>query len=365
MQVCTFPGVVDGAAGGSSSLGRIPPPTDSLCFRIREGPLARYRWIFCMKPRSSLQAFQRRLDRVPGAWVVVAPIGVVFRVLESAIYASALASRLGVKKLSARSIDFLPPKRERKILFILGRGPTRTEIVKKYGRVIAEHFSIGINDSNYLDFTPTAESREEAPVDWFLGETWPTANPVELSDDDQTGPNIVPKGREGIAILQKASVSQNEDWSMPPVKASDRIWIYSSIGNMTTRKEVLAWNVKISIKLLRLFPSFPVLFGSQASVVRMLSFGLKFGFQEMVLVGVDLKGSSPTPDNTGEESWIHKTAVESESQPITVQETIRLFARATESSTRISVGHRDSLLASFLPVFPWQQHLEDLLSRDS
>lgn len=307
----------------------------------------------------------RVLIRSPQLDVPLTRIALTFRFAESNRFAHRSARKLGFRALDLSTLDFLPPLEERKVLFVLGKGPSRAQIIQEHREEITAGYSVGINDFEFVDFEPNAESRESETREETLrrisgGEDWPTrplrSNKIEGADP----PHLVPRGwRRNTWILQKATVAGRGDAITPAIAQARRrlVRIYSSVGLLTSDAEKVGRNFRFFGETLGKKTTPAVLFGSEASVLRMVNLGVIAGFEKIVLVGIDLRGQLPQVADSprGENHWVHKTARKQSPHSIPVQEALRGIVSISDG-VEFFVGHRDSLLAEWLPVYPWKSN---------
>ncbi len=310
--------------------------------------------------RSFFGFWFRVLIRLPQLEVLLTRIALTFRIAESNRFAHRSARKLGFEALDISTPGFLPPLEERKVLFILGKGPSRAQIIHKHREEITAGYSVGINDFEYVDFEPNAESREEGSLRLLgkLKQDWPVS---PLGSNNLLGagnPPLVPGGqRRNTWILQKVNVSDRRDAFMAPIEPAHRglVFIYSSVGLLTSDPDKVGRNFRFFVEKLGKKNTPAVLFGSQASVLRMVNLGVIAGFEKIVLVGVDLRGQLPQVADSprGENHWVHRTARNQSPHSIPVQEALRGIVSVSDG-VEFFVGHRDSLLAKWLPVYPWK-----------
>lgn len=307
--------------------------------------------------RDFLRWFVRVLIHIPQLDGPLTRVALAFRIAESNRYAHFSAKKLGFEAMDTKSLSFFPLAEEREKLFILGKGPTRAEIIKRHGKEIALHYSIGINDYSYEDFEPNAESREEPFPGSVQFEHWPVSPPGGQLMAGSSIPGLTAgEWRQNTWILQKVSVAERRNGFLRPVSEARRglVRIYSAISFMANDSKKVGRNFGIVMEKLKNGRKLAVLVGSESSVVRMVCLGLLGGFQKIVLVGVDLQGVTSAVGNPsgGERHWIHQTASKQGPNHIPVQEILRSIAGEVDYA-EIFVGHGDSLLAEFLPVYPW------------
>lgn len=304
---------------------------------------------------SLLRSFFSRCLQVatglPQLEVPLTRVAFALRVAESNCCAQLSAKKLGFAALDINSLSFFPPAEERKTLFILGKGPTRAKIINRYGKEISSSYSIGINDHNFFDFEPNAESREP---DDFGAEDWPTSPPGANGSTKISGmSSTFEEWRMNTWILQKISVADDRGVSVKPVVEArrDLVRIYASVSFMANSPNKLGRNLRIATERIKGTRRPAVLLGSEASVVRMVYLGALAGFQKIVLVGIDLQRKSSA--GGGQKSWTHVTARDRGPRSFSVQQILRSIIGELEG-VELFVGHKDSLLADFLPVYPWE-----------
>lgn len=305
--------------------------------------------------RDFLGWFVKVLTHIPQLGGPLTRVALAFRIAESNRYAHRSAKKLGFEAMDTKSLSFLPLAEERETLFILGKGPTRAEIIKRHGKEIALHYSIGINDYSYEDFEPNAESRDEG-ID-VVQLPWPESPQGGEPAARASTPGLTVGGwRQNTWILQKVSVAERQNRFVRPVSEARRglVRMYSAVSFMAIDSQKVGRNFGIGMETLKNGRKSAVLLGSEASVVRMVCLGLLAGFRNIVLVGVDLQGVTSAVGNHsgGERHWIHETALKQGPNHIPVQEILRSIAGEVDYA-ELFVGHRDSLLAEFLPVYPW------------
>ncbi len=149
------------------------------------------------------------------------------------------------------------------------------------------------------------------------------------------------------------------DAIMPAIAQARRrlVRIYSSVGLLTSDAEKVGRNFRFFVDKFRKTNAPAVLFGSEASVLRMVNLGVIAGFEKIVLVGIDLRGPLPQVGDSprAENNWVHRTAEKHSPRSIPVQEALRDIV-STSGGVEFFVGHRDSLLAEWLPVYPWKSN---------
>lgn len=219
-------------------------------------------------------------------------------------------------------------------LFILGTGASRSQLSEKNIRQINAFSSVGINDSLWLDIIPTIELRER-PFKMLGG----TKKLLE-----QNAERI--KAETRILV----HISGHDSRTLPSWREEEKelCLLYSSTNPMTTSHsaagEVFCRSAAHPLAFRK-----SVVSGAQASLLRALWIGVNSGFEEIILVGIDLRGHTGTsgPD-------LHPTAVQQNSLHIPVQDMVSSITRHGKKVVgfpRILIASEQSLLSSRLPRF--------------
>lgn len=272
------------------------------------------------------------------------------------------AEARGLKTVNTSDSSGLLGDRLSGTLFILGSGTSVNELTSKNFEEIRKEHSIGVNSWVLHPFLPNIYAFEPSESLDYLNETLVLRSVLEERLKQGHDPQIL--------HLRPHSSTIRELEILPPNYAADRFWYYGRT-TLTTR---LVRNLdRDIIQLLnahsagRLPPE--VLLDSGGSVGRMVTLGIFYRFQKIVLIGVDLGHNEYFFENdpsylenlgiTSYNPWRSRTT-----QHETQQRTNRAFV-ATEflgSLARVSrmrggpelfVASDQSLLAEVMPLHTW------------
>jgi len=259
----------------------------------------------------------------------------------------------------------LAPKGNRR-LFILGAGGSVLDLTAGHWAVVRAGTSIGMNVWPLHDFVPDAVTFErsnshekaEAISRALNREAYFSAQPRLLCAAPMFHQGPTPRVTVEAPLrgnMRVYAVGTLPIWDEPAAKHAVR----QSLGGLRAGQLPRC-----------------VIPGIKASLDRLTMLGLALGFQEIVLLGVDL-GRRPyffeedpsflgrrevSPFSTGQgQSHTHKSD-RRENHGLTVTECINALAEvgAEMFGARIMAGHEASPLAEVLPVFDWHESSESV-----
>jgi hypothetical protein len=160
----------------------------------------------------------------------------------------------------------------RETLFIIGTGPSRSQSLAQFSSELRKADSIAINDELETGFIPTVSLREEGP----LPGKW-SQSPNEFADITAYS---IP-----VNLWDQAAT---HDY-LQRIATTPRACIYATINPMTltSEKAVQLFNPD-NWGHSRIAGFGSVIPGSQASLFRAIWIGISAGFQNIVLIGIDL-----------------------------------------------------------------------------
>jgi hypothetical protein len=292
------------------------------------------------------------------------PLGLVLRLFHGIFLANkheALvahwAKQLKVSKLQLRTLRSSLNKTE--ALFVLGSGESVENLRPEDFSHIKSQTSIGINAWPLHPFV----------ADFYAFEPFApeSADYVRLFDvvlHESRFADVKPK----LFLFRPHTESDASRYKKIPRPLLEKALIYGRYVPITAKRSTL----RSEIRALHWLSTHQLLGNSLvmdlgATIVRMVSLGYSLGFQDIVLVGVDLNGGKYFWEKNktylsdrklksfspGHQRKIHETLVRDHKAFIvteTLEELQNLLAR---SGKTLWVGSSDSLLAEFLPVYPW------------
>jgi hypothetical protein len=273
----------------------------------------------------------------------------------------ATAKRYGYQSLEEVDSVFSPGSGS-DTLFILGSGSSVLNLTDEDFDLIRQHRSVGINMWALHPFVPDAYSLEYSKNDDFRSESWiqleKALNREEVRTRNPLFLHLRPSGDP--PVLKKYSL---------PAGTQNRSIMYGRLNLIRGSEKAAQEDLKLLMQAQRngMLPR-NVVPDNGASVVRLIFLAIREGFQNIVLVGVDLDSRpyfwldqkfgpvspevmSAFPRPSGEP---HST-LSTDERPYQNDVFIRLIAQLAPdfAGAKIFVGSKDSALASSLDVFAW------------
>ena len=294
------------------------------------------------------------------------PAGLPARIAISLMQASgqaALVERwsrdLGIPTLKVEWLREV--SKQPKTLFILGSGESVEDLSAAEWSIVRQNFSIGINAWPLHPFVPDVlafEPFNEASTDY-----------LQLFEKVLTEKRFYRK-KPKILLFRPKSERDGARYLLLPeyLKVNARIYgryVPISRNLRTLEGEIVAID---ALQRRRLVADSLVL-DSGASVIRMVSLGMRLGFADIVLLGVDLNGGQYfweknttrvsdrglTSFSPGFSRPLHQT-MSREDKPFIVTEILNTLQRILQTKNRsLFAGSANSRLASDLPVWDWSQ----------
>lgn len=294
------------------------------------------------------------------------PAGLPTRIAMSLMHASgqaALVERWSRDlSIPTLKVDWLrEASKQRKTLFILGSGESVEDLSAAEWSIVRQNFSIGINAWPLHPFVPDVlafEPFNEASTDY-----------LQLFEKVLAEERFSRK-KPKILLFRPKSERDGTRYLLIPghLKQDARIYgryVPTSQNLHTLEEEIVAIE---ALQRRRLVADSLVL-DSGASVIRMVSLGMRLGFANIVLLGVDLNGgqyfwekNTTRVSDRGLSSFspgfsrpLHQT-MSREDKPFIVTEILSVLQRIQRKKDRsLFAGSAHSLLSSDLPVWDWSQ----------
>lgn len=241
---------------------------------------------------------------------------------------------------------------DRKLLFIVGNGPSRQGFLKLYREQIQRFHSISINDEHQFDLHPTVSMREWGPL---LG----TQLAHEVSHQAELEIYHIP--------MHRTKTAEQSEY-LDRFKGAKSAYVYGSVNPLTKSVSDFSSIFYSSASTDSRFKGLGSLtYGTQASLLRAIWIGAASDFVEIVLVGIDLIleegfsrptfSSSTTENPRLSEHLLHATAQHRFETDVPIVEAIDAISKelSMKSHTRLWVSSSQSLLSQVLPVFDWSR----------
>lgn len=287
----------------------------------------------------------------------------LIRALRDQRQSLAIAGTLGYNILSIDDFRLSDEKNSR-TLFILGSGISVNQISEYQFSQIAKHVSVGINLWVAHDFVPDAYSFE-------AGKFPPLKNEIPQMIQmgrDLSRPEVLSVGPK-ILLLRPSAPSNKSQFLPIPEQLSDKTFVYGRSNLPELRSQIAQRGIRDFLRSY-LHGRAPqhALPDNGASVVRMIFLGLQLGFQEIVLVGVDLNRSSYfwySPDGYKSRPELRSLfprpvgrrhgTTETVDRPYDTRQLIKWISEAVRETVdcNIYVASSSSGLADDLPLYPW------------
>lgn len=250
--------------------------------------------------------------------------------------------------------------KQRKTLFILGSGESVEDLSAAEWSIVRQNFSIGINAWPLHPFVPDVlafEPFNEASTDY-----------LQLFEKVLTEERFSRKKPKILLFRPKSDLDGARYLLLPDyLKVNARIYgryVPNSRNLDTLEKEISALEGLQNRG--RIAES--LLLDSGATVIRLVSLGLRLGFKKIVLLGIDLNGGQyfweKNPErliarglknfSPGFTRSIHQT-MSREDKPFIVTEVLNVLnAIMLRRDGSLYAGSSKSLLAGFFPIHQWQ-----------
>ena len=293
------------------------------------------------------------------------PVGLPARIAMSLMQASgqaALVERWSRDlSIPALKVDWLrEASKQRKTLFILGSGESVEDLSAAEWSIVRQNFSIGINAWPLHPFVPDVlafEPFNEASTDY-----------LQLFEKVLAEERFSRKMPKILLFRPKSDLDGARYLLLPDhLKVNARIYgryVPNSRNLDTLEKEISALEGLQNRG--RIAES--LLLDSGATVIRLVSLGLRLGFKKIVLLGIDLNGGQyfweKNPErliarglknfSPGFTRSIHQT-MSREDKPFIVTEVLNVLnAIMLRRDGSLYAGSSKSLLAGFFPIHQWQ-----------
>ena len=256
-------------------------------------------------------------------------------------------------------------------LFILGSGESVLGLSDQNWNEVREGVSIGIGAWTIHPFVPNFLALEHINPNPELGLASPEETLVEYSyrkalegwhlrhDVQAIDPQVVmfrpPSGFPSTRLHPLGDFGRRNSW------------IYGRVGSSATTREELRAELNRYFRWasLSLVPPY-LAFDTGATVTRLISLGIRAGFTEIVLVGVDLRDSryfwEANPELLslrGLETFVtvetaaHHSTEAGKALPMSEVLDVLGSFMCSRSGIGLYAGHRSSWLASVLPTYTW------------
>ena len=225
------------------------------------------------------------------------------------------------------------------LAFIIGKGPSSQLLSAQDRDLIAQNYSIFLNDASIPGLKPNLRLQEQRrPADGDAAD-------LELEFADTVGAAVT---------LTHITVSAGAEPTLapgPPLQTSQpRTYLYSSTNFGTTNVSKASRHfVRSALRRNIIAPS--VVMGSQASLLRAVWLALRRGFENIVLVGCELS----VKETSSSTLRLHLTAIKRSDAQIPVQDLISGISQelGMNSGGRLLNGSPGGLLDGRLETFNW------------
>lgn len=286
-----------------------------------------------------------------------------FRIWRERMAVRASQQRFGYARLNYRRIPALTGKPSARRLFILGTGASVEDLSNRDFNFIGESLSVGMNTWPLHWFVPDMYGLEDFEAVGFENER--NAISAALGRAAATKKNPV------VLYLRSHSWTSNLQHIVVPQALKHRTFTYGRITVAAKSMALVEQELGTLVKLgMHGWLPRDLTLDTGASIVRMVSLGMFLGMKEIVLVGVDLNSTEyffqRNPDHlarhglggfdTRQNGQLHDT-MNTDGRRYNVYEFLLALSAVSQANAgpKIFVASENSLLADFLPVFPWDR----------